>query len=237
MRIFFFPVRSHSLSQCAFHIHSGFQMEIWSQGGYEVWDVLFQPLSCLGPHGFNPGNGGMSNGSKWRLPVLWKQDVKLDSWAGPTCHWAAQRHYWPSAAGLRPGILVIPILVLQMRLTGLTKAQAASLQLWFRHGLLYSACEVHMWRPGLKLDPFLCASWGDPLARTDQGDVAVRTSPALGNTLAVQDGLPVTGPRVEPPARSRKLHVLVVTGCEEDVLPAGAPFSSWKTEKASESRQ
>lgn len=43
--------------------------------------------------------------------------------------------------------------------------------------------------------------------------------------LAVQDGLPVVCPRVQPAVRGLQLQVVVVAGGKEDVLPAGVWFS------------
>lgn len=47
------------------------------------------------------------------------------------------------------------------------------------------------------------------------------TAQASAGPLAVQDGLPVICPRVQPTARGLQLQVVVVAGGEEDVLPAG----------------
>lgn len=53
-----------------------------------------------------------------------------------------------------------------------------------------------------------------------------REQSSSAGPLAVQNGLPVIRPRMYPAAGGLQLHVLIVAGCEEDVLPAGVGLSS-----------
>lgn len=58
----------------------------------------------------------------------------------------------------------------------------------------------------------------------------LRTQSSSAGPLAVQNGLPVVGPRAQPAAGGLQLHMLVVAGREQDVLPAGvwlSPCDVW----------
>lgn len=46
--------------------------------------------------------------------------------------------------------------------------------------------------------------------------------------FAVQNGLPVIGPGLQPASWGLQLQVLVVAGCEENMLPAGVQLSPCK---------
>ena len=58
-----------------------------------------------------------------------------------------------------------------------------------------------------------------------------RAQPSSVGPLAVQNRPPVICPRVQPVAGGLQLCVAVVTGCEQDVLPAGIWLGPWGREQ------
>lgn len=62
-----------------------------------------------------------------------------------------------------------------------------------------------------------------------------RAQSTSAGPLAVQNGLPVVRPGVQPAAWGLQLHVPIVAGCEEDVLPAGLGLGPCGQESSTQS--